>query len=397
MGQPRASRPDIDPTIGTRIRRIRIRQGKSQREVAQLAGIGAPHLSRIENGLRPLDSRSLAHQIATALQVPISTLFEEPAVDSDAAVAAGSLRLALAAVNLAGAPTAPPPPWEELLATRAVMETLRPRADYVGVALMLPDVLVGLHAHTDGPHRREALLGLASGFRAAQTVARNVGAHDLALFAGHQLAAVAARLDGPEWVGLSSWATALGLGTISRQQARDAALAGLDQLDGQLDNPRAVDVAGMLHLLAAQSAAVLGQGEIGEHLDEAYRLAQLEGTGGFANLRFTPWNVTAWNTSIAVERGESGRAMQLAQRIDEAGAPPSRSRHAAWLIDMGRAASSSSRTRPVAKRAFLEAEQLAPQMVRANPWAKVTVTDLRNRSRKRDWELEQLAERLGVG
>jgi transcriptional regulator with XRE-family HTH domain len=386
--------------IGLRIRRIRIKKKKTLATVAGLAGISTPHLSRIERGKSALNSRSLAHRIAGALEVPLTTLFEEPAVDSDAEVAAGSLRLAFAGVNLASGPTSQPPPWGDLSATRDVMvETLYPRAEFLEIALLLPELLTGFHAHSEGPHRQAALIGMADCFRSAHTVARQVGAYDLGLFAGCQLGVVAAGIDGPEWVGLGDWANAQSVGTISRRQARDAAVAALDRIDGELDNPSAVDVAGMLHLLAAQAKAVLGQtGDVGGHLVEATRLANRPGTGRFANLQFTPWNVRAWETTIAVELGEAGRAMQLAQTMDElqSQSPPTPSRHAAWLIDIGRAAAASPRTRPVAKRAFLEAEQLAPQRLRMNPWAKATVMELRNRARSRDRGLEDLAERMGV-
>lgn len=401
MAQSRTEHEVADPAaaaIGRRIRRIRMRQRKSLKEIGGLAGIGAPHLSRLERGLRPLNSRTLAQALASALGVPMSTLFEEPDVDSDAAVAAGSLRIALAGLIIDGPPIVETPPWEQLLETYAVVERLRPRAEYIGVALLLPEVLAGFHAHTFGPHRRDALIGLASGFQAAQSTARNTGAHDLALLAGHQLAAVTTRLDGPEWAGLADWSTALVVGAIDRRQARTVARTGLDRIDGRLENPRAVDAAGLLHLLSAHTAAVLGRtDDIGEHLTEAHRLAREPGTGQFSNLRFTEWNVRAWETAIAVELGEYGRAMELAQTMHEAGEPPSSTRYVAWLMDFGRAAATRSQTRPMAKRAFVEAEAIAPQRVRADPWAKATVLDLRNRARTRDRELEELAERIGVG
>lgn len=72
------------------------------RVVAGLAGISAGHLSRIENGLRALDSRALTVALANALQISPSELmkFLTPApADGDADAAVEDVRLALLAVN----------------------------------------------------------------------------------------------------------------------------------------------------------------------------------------------------------------------------------------------------------------------------------------------------------
>ena len=398
MDQRRARPDNTGPLpIGTRIRRIRLKQRKTLATVAQLAGIGAPHLSRIERGERPLDSRRLADRIAAALGVPLTSLLEEPSAGSDAALVTGSLRIALAGTSLDDDPPEEPRRWDDVAAETGTIDALRRRADYVAVSLMLPTTLTGLLAHTHGPRRRDALIGLTQCYLAAETTARNIGARDLGVLAGRQVEAVTAQLDGAEWGGLAMWTRTLGLGTISRERARTAALAGLDRLDGHVAEPRVAEAAGMLHLSAALSSAVTGRSDdVAQHLAEAGQLADRVGVGRFMDLQFSPWNVGAWATCISVELGEGGRAMEIAQTLDDSAAQPTPSRRAAWLIDLGRAAAMSPRTRRIAKRAFLEAEQIAPQRLRANPWAQEVVTDLRNRARARDRELEDLAERMGV-
>jgi transcriptional regulator with XRE-family HTH domain len=68
-----------DPlTIGRRVRQIRNTRKKSLRVVAGLVGISASSLSRIENGLRALDSRSEIVGLANALQVAPSELVKLP-------------------------------------------------------------------------------------------------------------------------------------------------------------------------------------------------------------------------------------------------------------------------------------------------------------------------------
>jgi len=63
--------------IGRRLRRIRHARGKSLKVIAGLAGISAPHLSRIENGERGIDSRSLIVALANALEVSPTDLVHE--------------------------------------------------------------------------------------------------------------------------------------------------------------------------------------------------------------------------------------------------------------------------------------------------------------------------------
>src|SRR6185312_3836216 len=66
-------------TIGRRLRRIRKARDKSLEVIAGLSGVmSAATLSRIENGLRALDSRSEIAALANALQVAPSELIKLP-------------------------------------------------------------------------------------------------------------------------------------------------------------------------------------------------------------------------------------------------------------------------------------------------------------------------------
>ncbi|MGQ0777756.1 MAG: helix-turn-helix domain-containing protein [Pseudonocardiales bacterium] len=61
-------------TVGEQVRRIRKIRRKSLRVIAGLAGMSASSLSRTENGLRALDSRSEIGALADALGVAPSEL-----------------------------------------------------------------------------------------------------------------------------------------------------------------------------------------------------------------------------------------------------------------------------------------------------------------------------------
>lgn len=62
--------------IGGVLRRIRIRQGRTLREVAQAAGVSLPYLSEVERGRKEASSEVLA-AICRALGIRLSDLLEE--------------------------------------------------------------------------------------------------------------------------------------------------------------------------------------------------------------------------------------------------------------------------------------------------------------------------------
>ncbi|MGH4018821.1 MAG: helix-turn-helix domain-containing protein, partial [Pseudonocardiaceae bacterium] len=89
-------------TIGARLRRIRLARDKTQKVIADRAGISDGYLSLLESGKRPLDSLKLIKDLAYALEIAPSELTRLPIPapangETDAAVQA--VRLALAAVS----------------------------------------------------------------------------------------------------------------------------------------------------------------------------------------------------------------------------------------------------------------------------------------------------------
>ncbi|MFI7425885.1 helix-turn-helix domain-containing protein [Micromonospora sp. NPDC049836] len=62
--------------IGGVLRRVRLRQGRTLREVAQVAGVSLPYLSEVERGRKEASSEVLA-AICRALGIHLSDLLEE--------------------------------------------------------------------------------------------------------------------------------------------------------------------------------------------------------------------------------------------------------------------------------------------------------------------------------
>src|SRR5215471_9126465 len=70
-------------TIGARLRTLRRWRGKTQVELAGLAGLSPSFVSMVENGQRPLDRRSHIAALASALSVSETDLVGGPHLPSD--------------------------------------------------------------------------------------------------------------------------------------------------------------------------------------------------------------------------------------------------------------------------------------------------------------------------
>lgn len=64
-------------SVGKRLREIRIRQGLTQIDLENRAGLLRSHISRIENGRR-MPSLETLERLAVALQVPVYSFFYPP-------------------------------------------------------------------------------------------------------------------------------------------------------------------------------------------------------------------------------------------------------------------------------------------------------------------------------
>ncbi|MGH3844095.1 MAG: helix-turn-helix domain-containing protein [Pseudonocardiaceae bacterium] len=406
---------DIDNgmrSIGRRIREIRVWRGMSLRAVAELAGISESYLSRIERGERVVDRRSLLEPIAAALRVAPSELAEQafpPAaadpVTGEAQAAVMALEAALSDLDLGVAPNGPQVrPWAAVAADMNRLNTqLRPTTDYAAQGVMLPGLLSDLHALyiTDPDHRADVLRALMDCYHATGVLLKNLGVRGLPTLAAFRAQRVAEELDDPAWLGLASWLRASTLGGKGRPRMLELSLQGADALESHLDDPRAQQMYGALHLNAALASAAMRQADdAADHLAEAGTIAtRIDADGrGFGNLYFGPDNVGIWRVSIAVELGDPGRARELALQVNPAQVP-SAARQAMYWADLGRGMASERATRDQAVGALLRAEKIAPQRIRTNPFVRETVADLMRRARREavGRELRGMAYRMGIG
>jgi outer membrane PBP1 activator LpoA protein len=107
---------------------------------------------------------------------------------------------------------------------------------------------------------------------------------------------------------------------------------------------------------------------------------------------FGPTNVELHAVGVAVELGDAGQALDLAQRIH----PELPERQARYDIDLAQA-HAMRRQIGEALRCLEEAEQLTPEQTRRHRVARAVARDLIQLSGSRPRpELRELAERLGV-
>jgi transcriptional regulator with XRE-family HTH domain len=151
-------------TIGRRLRQIRQSRRKSLRVVAELAGISAGHLSRIENGQRALDRRSLIVALADALQISPTELtsLPIPAPDNgttDASIDAVRRALLAATTGLPGGDTVD----ADILRSRvADVLDAQQACHHDTVAAALPRLIRDLHTSLASGHDAASMLRLVA-------------------------------------------------------------------------------------------------------------------------------------------------------------------------------------------------------------------------------------------
>jgi hypothetical protein len=181
------------------------------------------------------------------------------------------------------------------------------------------------------------------------------------------------------------------------QQVAAATAAALEPRDRASDSPpEARSLYGACQLVLAITAARDNDRTTAHrHLDIARATAEKVGGGSDDyGTEFGPVNVAIHAVSVAVDLGDAGHALDLAQDIHyQALSPERQSRH---LIDLA-AAHAMRRQIGEAIHDLQQAEQLTPELTHTHHGARLVTRDLLQLSGLRPRpELRDLAERLGV-
>lgn len=398
-------------TIGARLRTLRRWRGKTQVELAGLAGLSPSFISMVETGQRSLDRRSYIAAVASALRVSETDLVGGPHLSQDRQQAdphatIPALREALQ-TNKLNAPAVdsarPLPELAGLVNDR--ISPMQKQAELSGAGALLPDVLDELHWHTaqsgDEATKRLALETLIEACVVAGQTVKDLGYADLAYIAALRAEEAAASLDDPVHRGK---ADCLRLWAFPRERSWErrltAAEAAAEALEPHARTPLSLQVLGMITLHAALSAAVVQRPHVVEHwLGEATALGQRVPDDMQRNWQsFSPTNVRLWNLAIGVERGESGgTVLELTAGIDQSKITY-RNRKAYFMADVGRGLAREHRMREDAIRWLRRAEEAGPQLIRNHAPTRESVAYLLNRARSQAGgrELRGMAARMGV-
>jgi len=401
-----------EATIGARLRTLRRCRGKSQVELAGLAGLSPSFVSMVETGQRPLDRRSHIAALANALKVSEIDLVGGPhltpdPLQSDPHMGIPALRVALQ-TNMLTAPAvdhARPLPELVQLVT-AKVEPMRRTCNYVATGQLLPDVLDELHYHvaapTDEAAERLALQTLVEACVCATFTAKNLNYTDLAHLAALRAEEAAMRLDDPIYKGKADFVR---LHTLPRAASwtrnLTAAERAADELQPHASEPLGLEVLGMITLTASLAAASIQRSDTASHwLDEAAGIARRVPDQPMDNwLSFSNTNVNIWRVAVGVERGDvGGTVLALAEHVSLDSLERRSSRRADFFADVGRGLAREPRTGVEAVRWLRKAEDVAPQRIRNSGPARQTVAYLLNRARAAAGgrELRGMAARMGL-
>jgi hypothetical protein len=362
----------------------------------------------MERGDKAVTNRKTLEAMASALRVHPTELTGQPwtphdADDADAHAGLMAIEIALERYELGTEPEVPARAWPQIQTDLdRLIKITHWTSDHAVMGELAPAVIGELHgAYLRLPQqRREILLGLMNAYSSAMWTTKRLGGRGLPTLAARSVQHCAEALGDPVWLGYAAWLRGNATGQLDRAAQYRRSVTAAETLTSQLDSSDALQAYGMLHLSAALAASAQAESATAAtHLQEASALAARMDTevGTWAHLWFGPTNVGIWKTSLALEIGEHGQALEAAKTVHPE-LLPGGVRQAEFWAEVGRALVATKKTREKGVRVLLHAEQLAPQLIRTDVFVRETVADLLRQARRDAGgrELRGLAWRMGV-
>jgi tetratricopeptide (TPR) repeat protein len=361
--------------------------------------------------VRAIDRLSVLQKVADALGVPVSELRGSELSDTESPdtrpEAFESLRLTLtghpAAASVLGN-TLSTVTDDQMSDLRELHSHVWPRVHasrYNELAPLVADLVPLLEQAArakDSPEQaRVAREMLTDTYQAVAAMLAKIGEGDAAWIAADRAAFVAESLDDPLMVAASLFRMAhvfLSLGLLSQAQAVASATAG--GLDRQSATPEVLSLRGAFRLVLAVAAARENdRTQAYAYLEQARDIAtQMDRDRNDYGTEFGPTNTALHAVAVAVELGDAGHALDLAQDIDPE--QLSAERQARYSIDLAQA-HAMRRQIGESLRYLQIAERLTPEQTRTHRVARAVARDLLQLSGSRVRpELRELAERFGV-
>jgi transcriptional regulator with XRE-family HTH domain len=381
----------LEGPIGERIRIYRGRRGLSQRELAGLIGRSESWLSQVERGVRSVDRFSVLVDIAQVLKTNVQTLAGtrlEYAPNGDVPVD-GIEAVAAALTVYPALEGMPDPEARPRVDVERICEAAHDRyqaADYSAAARMLPSLIHtvdNLASTSEDDDLRWALTMQHHTYLVTAKLLTKTGDGYLAWLAADRAATASVRLGSSALGALAAYQVVCALLKLDKiGDAERVALAAAENVDD--NTPLGLSAQGALFLIAAIIAGRRGDRRSAtERLRRAQYLADTLGEdANHGWTAFGPTNVALHQVSVATELGDSETAIRYAEQIDTANMPDIlRSRRAQVHIDAAWAYSQRSDDAAAVVN-LMEAERIAPQVLRYNFLARDIIRGLLRRERR---------------
>lgn len=403
--------------FGQRIKELRREAGMSQSDLAAAMGRSESWVSQVERGVQPVERLSVLQALADALKVSVREVRPEaaPAEEAEPEERTPSNDLDGLRVALTGHPALsslfeqpPAGPTPSLADFRRSVEeawTLTHASSYAALSDHLARLLPSIEAavrHAPAGERAELHALRAKAYQAAASSFTRQDQADAAWIAADRALQAAELAGQPLEVVASLFRMAHAfMRQQHMEQAEQAASSAVAVLDPRAAAPACppeeLSLVGAMNLvLAVINAREGNRARTHEHIDRAREIAARLGEDrNDFDTEFGPTNVEIHAMSTAVELGDAGLALEVAQRVDASGLSPER--QARFLLDVARA-HAQRRHVGEATAALLDAETLAPEQIHDHHLAREVMRDLIQLSGSRVPEaLRDLAERSAVG
>ncbi|WP_370012862.1 helix-turn-helix transcriptional regulator [Nocardiopsis sp. LDBS0036] len=398
-------------TRGQTIKRARRRRGYSQSVLAGLVGRSESWLSQVERDKLTADSHEVLTRLARVLRLDMAELTgteseATPDMEYDAARAIERAMMRYPTMESATADTTTELGTDPVrLSTRAHHAyAAYQAARYDEVGRLLPLLIRAAEAavHSPGADRPAVCSARAMVYNTTAALLRKVGKKDLAWQAADRAMSAAEWADQPLLSAVGAHRLAYVL--VSRKhpaEALELAMGAAHTLERRMrpGTPEELSVYGGLHLAAATAAAAeFDRSAVPGLLHQAHRAA--ERLGGEHNLHGTAFghtNVAIHAISTSVMLGDVRTAVETGEDLDVSSLPPGLiGRRTQVCLDLARAYT-RRRQDAAAVHTLLDAERLAPQLLRYHPGTADVLTELLRREHRRSTpELRSLARRAGV-
>jgi len=388
----------------------------SQSDLASAMGRSESWVSQVERGVQPVERLSVLQALADALNVPVRELRPDApsAEEAEPEIQARSndldgLRVALTGHPALGSLFQQPPaePTPSVADFRQQVDeawTLVHASSYAALsnhlAKLLPSIETAVR-HAPAGDRTELHSLRAKAYQVAAASFTRQDQADAAWIAADRALQAAELAGQPLEVVASLFRMAH---AFMRQQhmeqaeqaAKSAVAVMAPRAEAPVCPPEELSLLGAMNLvLAVINAREGNRARTHEHIERARGIAARLGEDrNDFDTEFGPTNVEIHAVSTAVELGDAGLALEVAQGVDTSGLSPER--QSRFLLDVARA-HAQRRHVGEATAAILEAEALAPEQIQDHHLAREVIRDLIRLSGPRVPEaLRDLAERSAV-